>query len=410
MTPVLTGFRGLTIAPQLLEVLDRAKYTEPTPIQEKAIPPAIEGTDVMGIAQTGTGKTLAFAIPMIQRIAQGIGKGLVIVPTRELALQVESVFVKMGGPLGLRTAVFIGGASMERQLQMIRKNPHVIIATPGRLIDHMEQKTVSLDAVRILVLDEADRMLDMGFAPQLKRILEKVPTERQTMVFSATMPDDIVSMVTKHMKLPVRVEIARAGTAADRVVQELFFVARHEKNRLLDKVISECKGSVLVFSRTKFGAKRICTAVRAMGYTTIEIHSNRSLAQRQEAMQGFRSGKYRVMVATDVASRGIDVTGIELVVNYDLPDNPHDYVHRIGRTGRAGKEGRAISFATPDQRTEVRDIERTIRSQLSVTPIPVLPPEKMAVHREEETRRPFSRAPQKRRTPQRSERSRYRSW
>ncbi len=380
MNPKTTSasFHGLGIAPRLLETLARLNFTTPTPIQERAIPVGIEGKDVIGIAQTGTGKTLAFGIPMIQRIESAKGRGLVLLPTRELALQVEETLRKIGGGLGVRTAVLIGGAPMGSQIRAIVRNPHIIIATPGRMIDHLTQKTVSLQDVSILVLDEADRMLDMGFAPQLKKIFEKLPTERQTMLFSATMPDDIVRMATKHMKLPLRVEVAPPGTVPERVEQELFVVKREEKNRLLDKLLSEYRGAVLVFSRTKHGTRKICKAIRDMGHTAGEIHSNRTLSQRREALEGFKSGRYRVLVATDIASRGIDVVGIELVINYDIPDNPGDYIHRIGRTGRAGEQGRAISFATPDQRSAVRDIERLLRTLISVSKLPELPPEKPA--------------------------------
>ena len=375
-TPTGSGFYNLGIAPKLLEALDRHKYVTPTPIQERAIPPALEGKDLIGIAQTGTGKTLAFGIPMVQRLAKVGGRGLVLLPTRELALQVEEAFAKIGHHVGLRTAILIGGASMSRQVDMIRKKPHVVIATPGRLIDHLDQRTLTLDDVKELVLDEADRMLDMGFAPQINRILRVVPKDRHTMLFSATMPDDIVRIATTQMKLPVRVEIARPGTTAERVVQELFVVRKEQKNRLLDRLLADYHGSVLVFSRTKFGAKKICRAVKAMGHNAAEIHSDRSLAQRRDALDGFKRGKYRVLVATDIAARGIDVTGIELVINYDLPDNPEDYVHRIGRTGRAGAAGRAISFATPDQGGEVRQIEKLSRVMLPVSKLPELPPER----------------------------------
>lgn len=376
-----SGFDGLGIAPKLLEILDKNKFVTPTPIQEKSIPVAMEGKDVMGIAQTGTGKTLAFGIPMIQRLAAVKGRGLVILPTRELALQVDETFQKIGRDIKLRTAVLIGGASMHNQLKALRQDPHVIIVTPGRLIDHLEQKTVDLSNVRVLVLDEADRMLDMGFEPQIKRILQTVPKERQTMLFSATMPQEITHIATKYMQLPVRVEIARAGTTAELVTQELFVVKKEDKNRLLEKMLLEHPGSCLVFSRTKFGAKKILRAVKAMGHSGAEIHSDRSLAQRREALDGFKSGKYRVLVATDIAARGIDVTGIAAVINYDVPENADDYVHRIGRTGRAGHKGHAISFATPDQGDEIRAIERVTRMMLPISKLPAdLPPHRALPH------------------------------
>lgn len=368
-------FQGLGIAPRLLEILEHNNFTIPTPIQHQSIPAGIEGKDVIGIAQTGTGKTLAFGIPMMQRIAQKGGRGLVILPTRELALQVDEVFAKIGKPAGLRTAVLIGGESMGRQLGALKRNPHVLIVTPGRLIDHLEQKTVRLNDISILVLDEADRMLDMGFAPQINQILKVVPkpSDRQTMLFSATMPTEIVTIAAKHMALPVRIEVAPQGTSSERVAQEIFVVKKEAKMHLLENLLKEYTGSVLIFSRTKHGATKISRALKAIGHESSEIHSNKSLAQRKMALDGFKKGKYRILVATDIAARGIDVSGIELVINYDLPDNSEDYVHRIGRTGRAGKEGRAISFATPDQQWNVRNIERLIRKQLPITRHPGLP-------------------------------------
>jgi ATP-dependent RNA helicase RhlE len=368
-------FSNLGIAPKLLEILDKNKFITPTPIQAQSIPSAIEGKDLMGIAQTGTGKTLAFGIPMIQRLAQSGGqkKGLVILPTRELALQVDETLRKVGGSLGLRTAILIGGEAMNRQLRALKQNPHIVIATPGRLIDHLETTKLSLSNVSILVLDEADRMLDMGFAPQIKKILIKVPKQRQTMLFSATMPNEIVDIAKSYMNLPLRVEVAPAGSAVKTVTQELFFLDKAEKPHMLKNILSQYKGSVLVFSRTKHGASKIARIVRDMGHSATEIHSNRSLSQRIAALDGFKIGKFRVLVATDIAARGIDVTGIELVINYDLPATAEDYVHRIGRTGRAGLTGHAISFATPDQRGDVRSIERLIRKTLPVAKLPVFP-------------------------------------
>ena len=362
-------FDHFGIAPALLGMLNKLGFKTPTPIQVQSIAPGIEGKDIIGIAQTGTGKTLAFGIPLIQ-MALKDGAGLVVLPTRELALQVYETIEQLGGPLRIRAAMLIGGEPIGRQISALRRAPHIVIGTPGRIIDHLEKKTLMLSSVTMLVLDEADRMLDMGFAPQLKRILETVPQKRQTMLFSATMPDDIVRIARGYMQLPVRIEVAPQGTAPEKVTHEVFFVHKNDKPKLLEKLIAEYKGSILVFMRTKHGTKRITDIIRAQGHTVAEIHSNRSLIQRREALEGFKRGKYRILFATDIAARGIDVQGIELVVNYDLPQAPEDYVHRIGRTGRAGMKGHAVSFAMPDQEQDVKRIERLIRGILPRTPLP----------------------------------------
>jgi len=366
------SFYGLGIAPDILKRLDFLNYKIPTPIQHKSIPNGINGDDLIGIAQTGTGKTLAFTIPMLQQIMAKGGQGLVILPTRELAIQVEETVDRLGKPFGIKTAVLIGGASMERQRQDIRRGPHVIIATPGRLNDHIQQKTISLKEVCILVLDEADRMLDMGFEPQIKRILSSVPERRQTMLFSATMPERISQIAGKYMKKPLRVEVAPSGTTAEKVDQEVFIVGKEDKIKLLQQLLLEYKGTVLIFSRTKHGAKKINRVLAKLGHRAAEIHSDRSLNQRREALTGFKTGKYRILVATDIAARGIDVVGIELVVNFDLPDQAEDYIHRIGRTGRAGLKGKAVSFAAPDQRHDLKVIENLIKTRLPVKPLPEL--------------------------------------
>lgn len=361
-------FSDMKIIPQILHKLEFLKFTVPTPIQQKTIPLGLEGSDLIGIAQTGTGKTLAFAIPIIQKILTKKKLALIVLPTRELALQVDEVFQKIGRSLGINTAVLIGGAAFGAQISMIRRHPQVVIGTPGRIIDHLQRKTIRLQACHVLVLDEADRMLDMGFAPQIKQILKELPpsTERQTLLFSATMPDEIATMAAKHMKTPVRIEVARSGTVADKIEQEIYFVQKDQKLPLLNKLLQEHTGPILIFSRTKYGAKKICRELQMSGHKVAEIHSNRSLSQRREAMDGFRSRKYRVLVATDIASRGIDVTGIQLIVNFDLPENPEDYVHRIGRTGRAGQKGRAISMATFDQRNKIHQIEILTKTKLKV--------------------------------------------
>lgn len=372
------SFYGLGIAPGILEVIDRLKFTVPTPIQFKAIPVAVEGKDIIGIAQTGTGKTLAFAIPLIQRLAQRKGRGLVLVPTRELAFQVFETFQKIGHSSGIKSAVLIGGASMSEQVRALKQNPRVLVATPGRLIDHLKQWHVVLDDVNVLVLDEADRMLDMGFTQQIEMILKFVPKDRQTMLFSATMPEEIVKIAATHMKLPVSVEIARSGTTVEQVIQELFIVKKDDKKRLLKILLTQYHGTVLLFCRTKFNAAKITRSIREMGFRAAEIHSNRSLPQRREALEGFKSGKYKVLVATDIAARGIDVKGIEVVINFDLPDDAQNYVHRIGRTARAGNAGRAISLATPDQGNDVRNIEKVIRTALPIMKHPDFPAERFS--------------------------------
>ena len=373
MNPVQSSFYGLGIAPKLLQKIETLGYSVPTPIQHKAIPIAIEGKDIIGIAQTGTGKTLAYGVPMIQRLAKRKGKGLVLAPTRELAIQIRDALRPFTLALHMRTAVLIGGESKGPQVASLKRKPRIIVATPGRLLDLLSQRTVRLDDVHVLVLDEADRMLDMGFAPQIERILRLVPRDRQTMLLSATMPFEIVRIASAHMHLPVHTEIAPSGTAAEGVSHEVFVVEKQFKGPLLERLLDRYKGPVLVFTRTKRGARQVSRSLRKARYAAAEIHSDRTLAQRKQALNGFKSGKYRILVATDIAARGIDVHGIELVVNYDLPEDPESYVHRIGRTGRAGMEGRAISLATPDQGRDVRGIERLIKMSISLSEHPEIP-------------------------------------
>jgi len=366
-----SGFAELGIAPSILNQLKKLGFSVPTPIQKRAIPIGISGQDLMGIAQTGTGKTLAFGIPMLQLLQKGQGTGLVLLPTRELAAQVDQSIKTIGQSFGLRTAILIGGTAKGPQLRALNSRPHIIIATPGRLIDHLEQKKAILKDVKILVLDEADRMLDMGFEMQIKKILSSIPpNQRQTMLFSATMPEKITRLARNYMRSPLRVEVAPAGTTADSIEQEMFMLPKNQKLTLLNQLLSQYHQRVLIFSRTKYGAKKITRAVLSMGHQAAEIHSNRSLMQRTKALNDFKSGKVRVLVATDIASRGIDVQDIEVVINFDLPDNPEDYVHRIGRTGRAGKGGKAISFAAPEQKNDVFTIERLVRTKLPIKPLP----------------------------------------
>ncbi len=402
--PQALSFQGLGISPNFLQVLGNADFTIPTPIQHQSIPTGIAGKDLIGIAQTGTGKTLAFGIPMIQRLATTKGQGLILLPTRELALQVNETLQKIGTPLGLRTAVVIGGESMGKQTKLLNQKPHIIIATPGRLNDHLKQGTLKLNLVKILVLDEADRMFDMGFAPQIAMILRVLPKERQTLLFSATMPPEIAKIASTHMAMPVRIEVAPQGTAAKNVEQEIFIIRKEDKIRLLQKILKDYTGTVLVFSRTKHGAKKITQNIQKFGHTSAEIHSNKSLTQRIKALDGFKTGKFRVLVATDIAARGIDVKNIELVINFDLPDNSEDYVHRIGRTGRAGQTGKAISFATPDQKGDIQSIERLIKKTLPVSKLPndlpPLPPETMRTILSEEGNQHYRRRGGQKRPPQ----------
>ncbi len=359
-----SSFKDMGVNAALLKILDQRGIDTPTPIQHQAIPLAIEGKDLIGIAQTGTGKTFAFGLPMLQRLAEGKKRGLILLPTRELAYQVEEALKPFASALGIRTAVFVGGAPIGLQRKMLKQNPRVLIATPGRLNDHLDKRTVSLKEVEILVLDEADRMLDMGFKPQINKILSQVPKQRQTLLFSATMPQEIFALAKNEMHMPLRIEVAPEGTAAAKVEQELIIVRQQDKKNLLFTLLQEHPGKVLVFSRTKHGAKKITRILNDKRVHAAEIHANRSLAQRRAALDGFKKGKVRVLVATDIASRGIDVSDIRLVLNYDLPDDAADYVHRIGRTGRAGRTGKAISLATPTQAGHIRDIEKLIRGTI----------------------------------------------
>lgn len=354
-------FYHLGIAPEMLQILEKMKFAVPTPIQHQAIPVALEGKDIMGVAQTGTGKTMAFGIPIVQRLAAEGGQALILVPTRELAMQVKQALMPFLRAFQMKTAVLIGGVKMTGQIADVKRGPDIIIATPGRLNDFIYQAMIDLGNVHVVVLDEADRMFDMGFEPQVKSILRCLTNKKQTMLFSATMPQNIMNLATKHMTLPIRVEIAPSGTTIKEVSQELFIVKEELKDSVIQMLLQAYRGSVLIFTRTKVKASRVMQKVRAMGVKVAEIHSNRSMGQRKQAIEGFKRGRYRVLVATDIAARGIDISMIELVVNYDLPDDVENYVHRIGRTGRAGREGHAVTLATPTQSRDVQKIERLIK-------------------------------------------------
>jgi len=366
------SFTDLTLTPAMLAAIDRAGYSTPTPIQAQAIGPILEGRDLIGCAQTGTGKTAAFAIPMIElltgtgerlagnpaRLGRSGPSALVLAPTRELALQIAEAFATLGGARGIETVVVIGGESMAPQLAGLRKRPAVVVATPGRLIDHLERGTLSLGSIRLVVLDEADRMLDMGFAPQVERILRATPLDRQTLCFSATMPPEVEALVRRHLVRPIRVEVGVIARPVAKVTQVLYKTPIQEKTPLLLRLLGEERGQTLVFTRTKHRADRVARAVVAAGHRATRLHADRSMTQRREALDGFRNGRYRVLIATDIAARGIDVPGIAHVVNFDLPHTAEDYIHRIGRTARAEASGRATSFAAPEEHEQLRTIER----------------------------------------------------
>ncbi|MBT5337978.1 DEAD/DEAH box helicase [Candidatus Falkowbacteria bacterium] len=362
--PITFGDVGVSI--DLLQILDAKKLTNPTPIQEKCISLGLEGKDIVGVAQTGTGKTLAFGLPAIQKIRKGNCKCVIMLPTRELAIQVDEVLSDLGKSFGIKTALLIGGVSSYPQKIALRKKPQIIIATPGRLIDHIQRKNCNLSDINLVVLDEADRMLDIGFMPQIREILKSIPTKRQTMLFSATIPMEISDLSVQYMNNPVRIEVSPSGTSAKNVKQEAYIVKSENKQPLLKEVIKETSGSVLVFTRTKHKAKKIALVLRNAGFNAVEMHSNRSLDQRRKALEGFKSGKFKILVATDVAARGLDVDDISLVVNFDLPNNAEDYVHRIGRTGRAGKSGKALAFIEPNEKFKLNKIERLIKKNIII--------------------------------------------
>jgi len=361
-----SNFSDIGVSPNILKILDKLSLTSPTPIQKQAIPVALKGTDIVGIAQTGTGKTFAFGIPIIQKLLSSSGQALVLVPTRELALQVNESIRKLADKLNISTIVLIGGENISRQFFELKRRPRLIIATPGRLIDHLKRKSIKLDQIKTLVLDEADMMLDMGFLPQIEEILRSVPKERQTMLFSATMPVLIANLATKYLKLPIRIEVAPQGTIVKNVTQEMIVLEAKDKMKYLEKIIKENEGSILIFVRTRYGVKNIARKLISNGHKATEIHSDLSQGQRKRALDSFKSGRSRIMVATDVAARGLDVKGIELVINYDLPDSSSDYVHRIRRTARAGKKGKAISLATPSQLKNIKAIEALIKMRFNI--------------------------------------------
>jgi len=360
----MKNFSELPLSPVLQANLARHKFVEPTPVQAQAIPPALAGNDVVATAQTGTGKTLAFLLPLVdalskQKLAPGVS-ALILTPTRELAIQISEVFAKVAENTGLRAVVVVGGLNEQTQLQTIRKGAQVLIATPGRLADFLQRKLVKLGGTRVLVLDEADRMLDMGFLPTLKTILAALPAERQTMFFSATIESSVAHLINTYLKKPVRVSIGSITKPAEHIDLHVYEVEQDHKLPLLEKMLKTEHGSFLVFARTKHGADRLAKKLVRGGAKATSIHGDRTQGQRNRALRGFQEGQYRVLVATDVAARGIHVEGIAHVVNYDLPQVPEDFIHRVGRTGRAGMRGTASTFGTRSERGEIGKIERLL--------------------------------------------------
>ena len=361
-------FLKLGINKKTITSLNYLNFISPTPIQKKVIPLALNGENIIGIAQTGTGKTLAYGLPMIENIMNNHGKGLVVVPTRELAAQVTDSLTKVGKSWGLRCVSIIGGVSQKKQIINLKKKPHIIIATPGRLLDLVNQKELDLNLISVLTLDEADRMLDEGFLPEITKILENSKSVKQKLLFSATMPKSITNLINKFITNSKKIEISPQGTTPQKLNHEVFFIPKNNKVQLLKIILEQYPNdSVLVFTRTKYGAKKLAKNIRNMGHTATEIHSNRTQAQRKTALKGFADWKFRILVATDIASRGIDIADIGLVVNFDLPDQLDDYVHRVGRTGRAGKDGKAISFILPPQKSSIKKIEKLIGATVTIS-------------------------------------------
>ncbi len=395
-TTACTSFDSLGVSPTLLRNLIKAGFTQPTAIQAQAIPFALAGRDVLGCAQTGTGKTAAFVVPMLERLSgmpKGQPRALILAPTRELAIQIQATIDTLGRDLQVFATTVVGGADMQAQVRGLRQRPDIIVATPGRLLDHMWNGTISLLAMSILVLDEADRMLDMGFAPQINQILDAMPEERQTLLFSATMPTDLARLAQASVKDPVRVMVTKSATTADGVSQAVHHTTHDRKNSLLMSLVESESDTVLVFTRTKHRADRLGNLLGSAGHRVAVLHGGRTLPQRRAALEGFRRGTYRVLVATDIAARGIDVANIAHVINYDVPNCPEDYVHRIGRTARMRTTGRATTFVTADDQEQLRAIERLLgqavpRAEGSPTsPSPSPRPDGHASRSESERRR-----------------------
>jgi ATP-dependent RNA helicase RhlE len=402
------SFNSFNLHPQIAAGVKALGYNTPTPIQRQAIPPGLEGHDVMGLAQTGTGKTAAFVLPILERLIKGpVGRvrALVVAPTRELAEQIHDAIRALGHHTKRRSTTIYGGVSMYPQVQKLRAGVEIVVACPGRLLDHIRQGTINLSSVEMLVLDEADRMFDMGFLPDIRKIIQHVPSKRQTLLFAATMPDDIRRLAHEILRTPVTVQV-NPSTPVSTVAHALYPVDQHLKTALLLELLRHTDTeSVLIFTRTKHRAKRVGEQLERAGYRAASLQGNLSQSQRQAALDGFREGSYQVLVATDIASRGIDVSRISHVINYDMPDCTDAYTHRIGRTGRAEKTGDAFTFITREDESMVRSIERVLGAKVERRRLEGFDYKKAAPPRETEFARPRYQ-PQRRRERERPEPSR----
>ena len=368
------SFDNLGLSSVIKQNLHGLGYRVPTPVQAKAIPLALDGRDVIGSAQTGTGKTAAFGLPMIERLLlrnsatplkPRLPLALVLTPTRELALQVKESLAGFSRKTGLSSVAIFGGVGMQPQIDALKRGVHIVVATPGRLIDHMEQRNVDLSGIEILTVDEADRMMDMGFLPSLRRILDALPKQRQTLLFSATFPEAIRTLAVKFMINPAEVQAAARNSAAATVTHRVHRVQQDRKRDLLVHLLKQNGDQALVFCRTKRGSDRLCRHLAASGLRAAAIHGDKSQNARTQALRDFKSGRTRILVATDIAARGLDIEQLPLVINFDLPMAPEDYIHRIGRTGRAGAEGQAVSLITHDEMEQFRGIQRLIKTEMN---------------------------------------------
>lgn len=392
----MTTFKELQLIEPIQKALEAQGYETPTPIQQQAIPYVLQGKDLFGCAQTGTGKTAAFAIPILQQLAlRETEKGkrkistLILTPTRELATQIEENFQEYGKNLDLRTAVIFGGVNQNNQVKRLQNGVDILVATPGRLLDLISQKYISLAHIEIFVLDEADRMLDMGFIHDVKKLLTIIPKKRQTLFFSATMPDSILSLANSILTNPVKVEVTPASTTAETIQQSVYFIDKDNKNLLLlDNLRKDIHDSVLVFTRTKHGADKIVKFLEKNNVKSAAIHGNKSQNARQRALDNFKSKEIKVLVATDIAARGIDIDNLLYVINYDLPNIPETYVHRIGRSGRAGAKGIAISYCNYEEKAYLKDIQKITGIQVPVIENHPYPMEVFVVEKKEQKARP----------------------